>query len=92
MGIINHPTVVTSSSGIARARRSVTMVANNTAIAAAWDILGRKFDMLFKKKAFIHWYTGEGMEIDELEEARFDLAVLEHDYWEIENNQINNDL
>ena len=38
------------------------MLSNTTAISTAWSRLDHKFDLLYSKRAFVHWYVGEGME------------------------------
>jgi hypothetical protein len=60
--------------------RAATIVGNNTAITNVFQRLVQQFDTMFHKKAYLHWYTGEGMDVQEFEEAAINMKDLISEY------------
>lgn len=61
------------------------MVSNSSAIRTAWERLGKKFSLMFSKRAFLHHYVGEGLEEGEFKNALANIKALTKDYKEMED-------
>lgn len=68
---------------MAEERRSLYMLANSTAVATVLERQDYKFNLMLKKRAFLHWFTSNGLEESLFEEVRDDLAGLQRDYEEV---------
>merc|ERR1712062_19688 len=59
---------------------SATVVVNTTALKAIFQRLATQFGALFKRKAFLHWCKGEGMDEMEFQEADKNVRDLITEY------------
>lgn len=55
VGINYQPPTVVPGGDLAKLQRAVCMLSNTTAIAEAWARLDHKFDLMYAKRAFVHW-------------------------------------
>merc|ERR1711918_159251 len=60
-GINYQPPTVVPGGDLAKVMRAVCMISNSTAIAEVMSRIDHKFDLMYAKRAFVHWYVGEGM-------------------------------
>ncbi|KAJ8477272.1 hypothetical protein OPV22_020999 [Ensete ventricosum] len=61
-------------------KMSSTFVGNSTAIQEMFRRVSEQFTLMFRRKAFLHWYTGEGMDEMEFTEAESNMNDLVAEY------------
>uniref|UniRef100_H2Q189 Tubulin beta chain n=1 Tax=Pan troglodytes TaxID=9598 RepID=H2Q189_PANTR len=61
-------------------KMSATFIGNNTAIQELFTCVSEQFTAMFRRKAFLHWYTGEGMDEMEFTEAESNVNDLVSEY------------
>merc|ERR1712123_256069 len=59
---------------------SATFIGNSTAIQELFKRISEQFTVMFRRKAFLHWYTGEGMDEMEFTEAESNMNDLVSEY------------
>jgi len=59
---------------------SATFVCNSTALKGIFQRLATQFGAMYKRKAFLHWYKGEGMDEMEFQEADKNIRDLITEY------------
>merc|ERR1719265_2155624 len=59
---------------------SSTFVGNSTSIQEMFKRIAEQFTAMFRRKAFLHWYTGEGMDEKEFTEAESNMNDLVSEY------------
>ena len=59
---------------------STTFIGNSTSIQEMLKRISEQLTLMFRRKAFLHWYTGEGMDEMEFTEAESNMNDLVSEY------------
>ncbi|XP_076629472.1 tubulin beta-1 chain-like isoform X2 [Colletes latitarsis] len=70
---------------------NATMVSNTTAIQETIKRLSNLFDGMLKKKAYLHWYTAEGMDETEFFETQTNVQDLVSEYQQHQEAAVESD-
>jgi len=70
---------------------ATTFIGNSTSIQEMFKRVSEQFTLMFRRKAFLHWYTGEGMDEMEFTEAESNLNDLVSEYQQYQDAGIDED-
>jgi tubulin beta len=59
---------------------SSTFVGNSTCIQEIFRRIMDQFTVMYRRKAFLHWYTGEGMDEAEFSESESNMSDIISEY------------
>lgn len=68
-----------------------TFVGNSTSIQEMFRRVSEQFTAMFRRKAFLHWYTGEGMDEMEFTEAESNMNDLVAEYQQYQDATVDDD-
>merc|ERR1719296_624919 len=72
-------------------KMAVAFLGNSTAIQEMFKRVAEQFTGMFRRKAFLHWHTGEGMDEMEFTEAESNMNDLVSEYQQYQEATIDND-
>uniref|UniRef100_A0A6N2LXH3 Tubulin beta chain n=2 Tax=Salix viminalis TaxID=40686 RepID=A0A6N2LXH3_SALVM len=71
---------------------SSTFIGNSTSIQEMFRRVSEQFTAMFRRKAFLHWYTGEGMDEMEFTEAESNMNDLVSEYQQYQDATAEDDI
>eukprot|EP01104_Vermistella_antarctica_P019799 TRINITY_DN7_c0_g1_i1.p1 TRINITY_DN7_c0_g1~~TRINITY_DN7_c0_g1_i1.p1 ORF type:complete len:456 (-),score=169.03 TRINITY_DN7_c0_g1_i1:181-1548(-) len=72
-------------------KMAVTFIGNSTSIQDIFKRISEQFTAMFRRKAFLHWYTGEGMDEMEFTEAESNMNDLVSEYQQYQEATVDDD-
>ncbi|KAJ6482095.1 Tubulin/FtsZ, GTPase domain-containing protein [Mycena vitilis] len=73
-------------------KMAVTFIGNTTCIQELFKRVSDQFSAMFKRKAFLHWYTQEGMDEMEFTEAESNMQDLVAEYQQYQDATVEDDI
>jgi len=73
-------------------KMAATFIGNSTSIQDMFKRVADQFSAMFRRKAFLHWYTGEGMDEMEFTEAESNMNDLVSEYQQYQEAQAEEDV
>ncbi|KAH8246978.1 hypothetical protein KR032_006101, partial [Drosophila birchii] len=73
-------------------KMSATFIGNSTAVQEIFKRISEQFTAMFRRKAFLHWYTGEGMDEMEFTEAESNMNDLISEYQQYQEATADDDV
>ncbi|XP_045837171.1 tubulin beta-1 chain isoform X1 [Meles meles] len=64
---------------------AATFIGNSTAVQELLGRVAERFSAMFRRRAFVHWYTSEGMDVGEFAEAESDIRDLMSEYQQLQD-------
>jgi tubulin beta len=61
-------------------KMAAAFIGNTTSVRELFQRIGLQFTAMFRRKAFLHWYTGEGMDETEFTECESNMNDLVSEY------------
>src|SRR3990167_2350042 len=72
-------------------KMSATFLGNSTAIQEMFKRISEQFTAMFRRKAFLHWYTAEGMDEMEFTEAESNMNDLVSEYQQYQEASVDDE-
>merc|ERR1719295_1892447 len=72
-------------------KMSGTFIGNSTSIQELFKRVSEQFSVMFRRKAFLHWYTSEGMDEMEFSEAESNINDIIAEYQQYQEAEIEED-
>lgn len=90
--IPNNITTSVSSVAPAGSPMATTFLGNNTAIQEVFARVSEQFETMFRRRAYLHWFTSEGMDEMEFTEASSNLADLITEYQQYQEASVEDEV